>query len=127
MPLEPVAAEPGLWINTDSAPNGPGMHALIIGVSRYDHRGGGPSPAPETYGLAQLSVSALTAYRFFAWLRDGYAMNGWPVARVRLLMSPLRNGIGTATADELNGCDAAICAHAPEASFDNCKRALENW
>jgi hypothetical protein len=127
MPLEPVAGEQGLWINTDRPPNGPGLHALIIGVSRYDHLNEGSAPAPETYGLGQLSVSALTAYRFFAWLRNGYALDGWPVARMRLLMSPLRNGVGKTTTDELEGCDSAICAHAPEATFDNCKRAIENW
>ena len=127
MPLEPVAAEQGLWINTDCPPYGPGLHALIIGVSRYDHLSEGSVPAPETYGLGQLSVSALTAYRFFTWLRNGYALDGWPVARVRLLMSPLRNGVGKTETDELEGCDSAICAHAPEATFDNCKRAIENW
>jgi hypothetical protein len=127
MPLEPVAAEPGLWINPDCSPTGPGLHALIIGVSRYDHLGEGSAPAPDTYGLSQLSVSALTAYRFFSWLRDDYVLDGWPVARVRLLMSPLRKGVGGIETDEIEGCDAEICAHAPEATFDNCKRALENW
>jgi hypothetical protein len=127
MPLEPVTAEQGLWINTDCPPNGPGLHALIIGVSRYDHLNEGSAPAPEAYGLGQLSVSALTAYRFFAWLRTGYALDSWPVARMRLLMSPLRSGVGKTTTDELEGCDSAICANAPEATFDNCKRAIENW
>jgi hypothetical protein len=42
-------------------------------------------------------------------------------------MSPLRNGVGKATANELKDCDPAICARAPEASFDNCKRTIENW
>jgi hypothetical protein len=127
MPLDPVADERGLWVNTDCPPTGPGVHALIIGVSRYDHLNEGRNPAPDTYGLGQLSVSALTAYRFFAWLGDGYALDGWPVARVRLLMSPLRNGVGKVTTDELKDCDPTICAHAPEASFDNCKHAIENW
>jgi hypothetical protein len=127
MPIQPVEAEQGLWINTDCSHHGPGLHALIIGASRYDHLNEGSAPAPETYGLGQLSVSALTAYRFFAWLSNGYALDGWPVARVRLLMSPLRNGVGKTTTDELDGCDLAICAHAPEATFDNCKRAIESW
>ncbi|HEY8130078.1 MAG TPA: hypothetical protein VIF39_15430 [Hyphomicrobium sp.] len=127
MPLQPVAAEPGLWINRDCSPTGPGLHALIIGVSRYDHLNEGVAAAPETYGLGQLSVSALTAYRFFSWLLNGYALDGWPVARVRLLMSPLRKGVGKTTTDELEGCDPAICEHAPEATFDNCKNAIEKW
>src|SRR5262245_36802241 len=102
MPLEPVGTEAGLWVNTDCPAKSPGVHALIIGASRYDHLNEGSAPAPETYGLGQLSVSALTAYRFFAWLRNGYALDGWPVARVRLLMSPLRDGAGKGTADELH-------------------------
>jgi hypothetical protein len=104
MPLEPKTDEPGLWVNTDCPPGTPGVYALIIGVSRYDHLTEGRDPAPEAYGLGQLSVSALTAYRFLSWLRSGYALNGWPVARVRLLMSPLRNGVGNVTADELQNC-----------------------
>lgn len=127
MPLEPVTTEPGLWVNTDWAAGGPGVHALIIGVSRYDHLSEGRAPATETYGLGQLTVSALTAYSFFSWLQDGYSLNGWPMARVRLLMSPLRKGVGNATADELQNCDAAICTHAREATFENCKSAIENW
>lgn len=126
MPLEPDT-EPGLWVNRDCAPNGPGLHALIIGVSRYDHLNDGSAPAALTYGLGQLSVSALTAYHFFSWLREGYTLDGWPVARVRLLMSPQRKGVGRSTTEELEGCDVAVCAHAPEATFDNCKRAIENW
>jgi hypothetical protein len=127
MPLEPVGAHPGLWVNTDCPPGGPGVYALIIGVSRYDHLSEGRDPALETYGLGQLSVSALTAYRFFSWLGNSYALDGWPVARVRLLMSPLRKGMGNITADELEKCDPEICAHAPEATFDNCKDAIETW
>ncbi|WP_141103982.1 caspase family protein [Rhizobium sp. R634] len=69
--------------------------------------------------MGQLSVSALTAYRFFEWLQTAYTLQDWPVARVRLLMSP--------QGAELSGCDPAICAHAPEATFDNCRRAVENW
>lgn len=127
MPLEPIAGEAGLWVNPACPAGGPAVHALIIGVSRYDHLEDGEAPAPATYGLKQLSVSALTAYRFFRWLHDGYALDGWPVGRVRLLMSPLRKGVGKATADELQGCDAVTCAHALEATFDNCKRAIESW
>jgi hypothetical protein len=127
MPFEASAAEPGLWVNTDCPGNSPGVHALIIGVSRYDYLNDGSASAPETYGLGQLSVSALTAYGFFVWLRSIYTLEAWPIARVRLLMSPLRAGVGSSSMDELDRCDAAICAHAPEATFDNCKSAIEHW
>lgn len=119
--------EPGLWVNSNAPADGTGVHALLIGVSRYDHLADGKMPAPETYGLGQLSASAHTAYRFFLWLRDQYVLNGLPVARVRLLMSPIRKGVGKATDDELATCDAAICEHAPEANYANCQAALERW
>lgn len=127
MPIVPDSEEAGLWINPDHERGSPGVHALIIGVSRYDHLNGGRAPAPETYGLGQLSVSALTAYRFFKWLQTAYTLDGWPVARIRLLMSPCRQGVGESIADELSGCDDEICAHAPEATFDNCRLAIEKW
>ncbi len=126
MPLQPDT-EKGLWVNSDCPQDSPGLHALIIGVSRYDHLQGGKAPAPITHGLGQLSVSALTAYRFFQWLRSGYILDGWPVARVRLLMAPLRKGLGACQADELAGCDAAVCSHTPEATFENCRAAIERW
>jgi len=88
MPLVASEAEPGLWVNSDASADGSGVYALLIGVSRYDHLTDGRSPAQDTYGLGQLSASALTAYHFFQWLRDHYVLNGWPIARVRLLLSP---------------------------------------
>ena len=127
MPLFPDAAQQGFWVNPTVKRDDPGVFALIIGISRYDYLADGAQPAPETYGLGQLGVSALTAYRFFEWLRDGYALSGWPVAKVRLLLSPLKKGIGKATVDELEGCNSAVYNHAAEATFANCKSAIENW
>ena len=126
MPLLPDV-EPGLWVNRDYPAQTSGVYALIIGVSRYDHLLEGGDPAPDAYGLGQLSASALTAYKFFSWLRDVYTLDGRPVVRARLLMSPLRKGVGRVLADELENCEAAICAHAPEATFGNCRTAIENW
>ncbi len=109
-------------------PGDPGVYALIIGISRYDHLlGGAAKPAGETYGLGQLAVSAFTALRFFGWLRSDYHLNGWPLARVRLLLSPLKKSVGESASDELENCDPNIVAHAPEATFANCKNAIANW
>jgi hypothetical protein len=127
MALVPDATQKGLWVNSHLKSGEAGVFALVVGVSRYDHLADGAQPAAETYGLGQLGVSALTAYRFFHWLRDGYALKGWPVAKARLLLSPLKIGIGAATKDELDGCDAEICNNAIEANFCNCKSAIENW
>ena len=127
MPLKASEDEQGLWVNSDVPADGTGVYALLIGVSRYDHLADGKRPAPDTYGLGQLSASANTAYRFFLWLQDQYVLNGLPVARVRLLMSPIQKGVAKATDDELAGCDASVCDHALEATFANCQVALERW
>jgi hypothetical protein len=127
MTLVPDAAQKGLWINPDLKPKKAGVYALIIGVSRYDYLAGSAQAAAKTYGLGQLAVSALTAYRFFQWLRDGYFLSGWPVAKVRLLLAPREIGVCGATEDELAGCDTQICNNAIEATFLNCKNAIENW
>jgi hypothetical protein len=126
MPLQPDSSAPGLWVNPGWTDGTPGVFALIIGISRYRHLEGGEAPAPDAYGLKQLHVSALTAYRFFDWLRNGYTLSGLPVARVRLLLSPQKRD-QVFSVDELDGCDPAIVAHAPEANYANCKSAIENW
>jgi hypothetical protein len=48
-------------IQDDNQPDTPGLHALLIGVSRYPHLTGGEEPATETFGLGQLSSPASTA------------------------------------------------------------------
>lgn len=122
-----TTAEPGLWVNPDHQSGATGVYALIIGVSRYDHLENGKSPASETFKLAQLPASALTAYRYFNWLRNDYRLSGWPVVRVRLLLSPQRKGVGQAVEDELKDCDAVVCGNAPEATYANCKSAIQTW
>jgi hypothetical protein len=77
------------WQDTDWDGRSPGTFAVVIGVSRYDHLpGGGGEPAPDAFDLPQLHVSALTAYRFWQWLRDEYRLPGCPLVRGWLLLSP---------------------------------------
>lgn len=129
MALKPHQTERGLWVDDELDPQGPGVHALIIGVSRYDHleKGALTKAGAETYGLGQLAVSALTALRFFGWLRGDYALSGWPLARVRLLLAPQKKGVGLAEIDELDGCVPEIVDWAGEATFDACKTAIRRW
>ncbi|MGO8503796.1 caspase family protein [Rhizobium leguminosarum] len=128
MRLQLDPAEPGLWTNPDWTPSMGGVFALVIGVSRYDHLDDGAGkPASKTYGLGQLSVSALTAYRFFEWLGNAYSLEGLPIAQVRLLLSPLRQGDPGIDQDELAECDQNIVSQAPEANFANCKDAIVKW
>ena len=50
---------------------------------------------PETFGLGQLRVSALTAYEMFRWLSQGYRADGCPLAMCWLLLSPTRRNAPT--------------------------------
>jgi Caspase domain len=129
MSLVPHPNERGLWVNNKPGADGAGLHALIVGVSRYDHLKDGALSRPdgETYGLGQLAVSAMTALRFFGWLSSDYALGDLPLAQVRLLLSPQRKGVAKADADELADCDQGIVEWTPEANFENCKSAIRNW
>src|SRR5712691_486186 len=107
----------GCWIDPAWTAASPGTFALVIGVSRYRHLVGGSAPADETYGLGQLFVSALTAYRFFCWLRDTYRYSA-QLARCWLLLSP--------TDDELQA-EPDLAEHPLEPTFDNISKAIAAW
>ena len=67
----------------------PGMHALIVGVSAYPHlEGGTGTKADDTFGLKQLSSTALTAYKVFSWLKEWQDKLKPPLVTCRLLLSP---------------------------------------
>lgn len=97
----------------------PGTLALVIGVSRYPHLAPGPegSPTYNKYGLSELNVSALTAYRFAAWLRESYQYSTGPLARCWLLASP--------TDEELQ-LEPGLASVA-EPTFRNCEDAIWDW
>ena len=115
MNLQPDAATVGGWINRDWNGQQPGTFAVVIGVSRYTFLDG----SANSYELGQLHVSALTAYRFFCWLRDRYTHSAKPLARVWLLLSP--------TAKETAAHPALAGAGAPPATLDNCRKAIGQW
>ena len=117
MPLQLDSDSPGLW--TDDAVQGPATHALIIGISSYPHLENGTSPSTEDkFGLGQLAVSALTAFRFFEWLRDHYVYQGAQLSTVRILLAP--NDAEIAEVPDMTG------AFAP-ADFNTCALALQAW
>lgn len=118
MTLAPVEGKPGLWRDPDWTSTGGGTFAVIIGVSRYDHLAGGKDPATDTYGLDQLAVSALTAWRVFDWLRGAYRMAEAPVAEVRLLLAPTPEEIAFAP---------ALAEHRAEPDFQGCELAINAW
>lgn len=122
MALQRSTTDPSLW-EDPGAGAGPGTYAVVIGVSRYHHLpvpdAPPPQPAPPSgaYGLGQLNVSALTAYRFFIWMRDRYRYDSAPLARCWVLLSPTPEEV--AQEPELAGYPAATLAE--------CQRALEQW
>lgn len=118
MGLSAVENTPGLWVGDQWQVGTPGLFAVVIGVSVYDHLNGGAAPVPETYRLGQLSVSALTAYRVFEWLRDDYKLEGCPIANVWLLLAPT---------DQEKAFEPALVKHALAPTIDNCEYAVGRW
>lgn len=119
MALEPVAADPGLWREPGWVPNAPGLYALIIGISQYDHLEGGPAPAPDTFGLGQLHVSASTACAVFDWLRTDYRCEGVRPVWCRLLLAP--------TVAEAAELDRRGVKHYGRPDYATIVRALASW
>lgn len=114
MNLQPDLNAPGRWRNTDWAEGEPGTFALIIGVSHYLHL----DKEGKSYSLGQLYVSALTAYRFFCWLRDGYLYTGCPLAKCWLLLSPT---------DAEIAAESHLTQHLQQPTYQNCEDAILDW
>src|SRR4051794_12235067 len=68
--------------------DGPGLHALLIGVSKYPHLRGGDDEAEETYGLGQLVSPARTVRDLADLLLRDRASLSPPLKTCRLLVSP---------------------------------------
>lgn len=96
---------------------GPRTLALVIGVSRYPELAKAKQRGFDDYGLSELNVSALTAYRVSEWLQVGYRMSGQPLAQCWFLASP--------TEEEVNAEPGLADAVAP--TFRNCEDAVWEW
>lgn len=119
MALQAVAGQPGHWRNPGHAAGTPGLFAVVIGVSDYPHLDGGRGKrAADTFDLGQLSVSALTAQRFFDWLARRYALPGCPLAEAWCLLAP--------TAAEL-AHEAALALNPLAPTLDHCEQSLFAW
>ena len=119
MKLRSDPHSPGLLVNTEWEPGKPGTFSVIIGVSSYDHlENGMRARAEDTYGLGQLFVSALTAYRFFIWLRDGYRYSGSPIAKCWLLLSP---------GEVERRFESALVQYDTPPTMQNCRDAIGAW
>jgi hypothetical protein len=118
MAIQLEDARTGHWVDPRYADR-PGTFAMVIGVSDYRHLDGSRDPeAPKArrqYGLGQLRVSALTATKFFDWLKGKYRYDPAPLSNCWLLLSPT-------TEEENHGLP-----NAPAATFANCRTALREW
>ena len=99
------------------------VHALVIGVSQYDHLAGGSGPlttSPLLGGIGQLSAAATSAARVATWLRDNFTYPEVNLGSVRLLASPSPGEVPLpggfiprpATYDEVKNAVYAVAAQA---------------
>jgi hypothetical protein len=101
------------WIKRDVT--GPRTHALVLGVSAYEHLVDGATG--ETFGLQQLRSAAASAWTFARWLADRYSPPGAPLATVRLLLAP--------SADE--AAQFPDFPDVPRPTRENVEQALSDW
>lgn len=68
----------------------PGIHALVIGVSRYPHISDGEAPTPsgQAFDIGQLTSAARSASEFACWLLRHQRLPGLTLKSLRVLLSP---------------------------------------
>ena len=91
---------------------GPGVHALIIGVSHYPFLAGGANAVADPWQMGQLTSTAATAHKMFEWLKT--ARLPVPLATCRVLLSP-------------SPAEPALAGLTDPATFDNVFAALHEW
>jgi hypothetical protein len=113
-----VATNPAYIVKNIAPPfaaNGPGVHALVIGVSAYTYLANGAEEAKKTYNLGQLDSAAQTAASVSEWLLDASTKLRQPIKSLRFLASPSR--------DERH----PMLQHAVPATLENVHEALWQW
>ncbi|HET8774702.1 MAG TPA: caspase family protein [Thermoanaerobaculia bacterium] len=121
MTLAPVSDELGVFADPAWKGDRPATFAVIIGASRYPHLDG----TAKTYLLEQLTVSALTAYRVFDWLRAQYRYSPAPLAKCWVLLAPTGEELQYAKAQDPGFAD--VLKHAARPTFDACRDATRAW
>ena len=97
--------------NRAAVGTGPGVHALIVGVSRYPFLAGGETPVANPWGMGQLTSTASSADLIVEWLRE--ASFPVPLATCRVLLSPAAN--------------EALTNRADAATVDSFRREARSW
>lgn len=102
----------------------PRMHALVIGVSKYQfltEDGSQGTGGGKTFGLRQARTPATSAFRFAKWLESTYNNPAAPLGSVRLLLSP-----SDFEKQNVAGLDA-LPAEVLAATRDNVAQAVDDW
>lgn len=115
-----------LWVDKRTEITGPGVHALIIGVSDYEFLPA-PNQFPQagrvTFGLTKVNIPATGAFRVARWLRDKYWHPNAKVKTIRLLLSPSEEELAQKDLPELK----AEARQQPRAKRAEVWQAVQDW
>ncbi len=107
-------ADPALLIDRRAEPNiGPGLHAIIIGVSDYQHLSSAEDlPGDGLAALQKLESSALSGWRFAQKLKslDAEKRLARPLKTLRLLLAPSASELAAEPGLAAAGGDTPLCA-----------------
>jgi hypothetical protein len=95
----------------------PGCHALIMGVSRYEHLPE-PNEPPGAFGLSRLASPALTGFRIAAWLQAQKDALSAPLATCRVLLAPSAAEVAV---------EPALAGWPHRCTFDEAAQAASDW
>lgn len=121
----------------ETAAKGPGLHALLIGISDYPYLPGGAKEhegRDYDLGMKQLASPALSAFKIACWLlQAGIRRLPKPLASLRILLAPSeseRQRIGQMLTQSHRAREALTgCTHsaAEQCSLEKVSTALEEW
>jgi hypothetical protein len=115
-----------LWVDRRNQVSGPGLHALIIGVSDYQFLPGSnefPPAGSITFGLTKVNIPATGAFRVARWLKECYWHPTTKLKSIRLLLSPSKEELVQLEFPEL----AEASATQPRANTAEVWQALQDW
>jgi len=106
-------------------------HALVIGVSQYDHFRGGDAESQlgRQWGMQQLSCGASSAAEFANWLATEYDANNrqTPLESLRVLLSPSRDeNVPPLHRGSYQPATRANVEEALAGFVDDCERSTDN-
>jgi hypothetical protein len=124
-----------LWIDRQGSVPGPGVRALIIGVSDYQFlpkEGQLPERNRETLGLTKVDIPATGAFLVAKWLRDKYWHPTHQVKTIRLLLSPSQREIAPekpsdSALDENDRAEIKAVGDSAPTNSSNVEQALLEW